>query len=434
LHTNIGPDFVDYQTVDGIIDANKVIVQYKSVCRLNICNLDKTVLILDEAKSILIQMESLQVNNGDIVFSCWIKFAKVIAMDADTGLHTYDLLASSSKHVPMINNLWRPSHEEAPIDMYYDKSDAFMTAIVATATKAKTVPFVVVSTSRTQAEVIHKHCKAACPNAVIKKYNSDSLAANHKDFDDVNKAWANVDILIYTLTISAGCSFELWRFTHVFGYFSSLSTDYKTAIQMMGCVRNISNREYHIFINSRANDFPIHKEEVEKSIINKFKTLSGCNDPLILWLFSINAKIDFIHKDLFHQTHVNNLVHINMSRSFYSMLFKRLHRQMGIVIRKPMLIVVPKDLKCTIAKDRKEVATLDDAQEALAFNIDHDHYMKLSAKPFLELEEKLELKKYNLATQYGVEPSKITPKFVKTFDREKPRPFGITLSKLWIQT
>jgi len=67
------------------------------------------------------------------------------------------------------------------------------------------------------------------------------------------------------------------------------------------------------------------------------------------------------------------------------------------------------------------VATIDDAREAAAFNIDNDHYMELSAKPFLELEEKLELKKYNLATHYGVEPCKITPKFVKTFDREKPR-------------
>jgi len=189
----------------------------------------------------------------------------------------------------------------------------------------------------------------------------------------------------------------------------------------MGHVRNISTREYHIFINSRANDLPIHKEEVEKSIIDNFKALSGCSDPLVLPLFSINAKIDFILKDLFHQTHVYNLVHINRSRSFHSMLFKRLRQQMGTIIRKPMPIVVPKDLKRTIAKDRKEVAAIDDAQEAATFNIDNDHYMELSAKPFLELKEKLELKKYNLATHYGVDPTKITPEFVKTFDREKPR-------------
>jgi len=135
-----------------------------------------------------------------------------------------------------------------------------LAAIVAAATKAKDAPFVVVSTSRTQAEVIHKHCLAACPNAIIKKYNSDSSAADCKDFDNVNKTWANVDILIYTLTISAGCSFELPHFTCVFGYFSSMSTDYKTAIQMTGHIRNILTREYHIYINSRANDLPIHKK------------------------------------------------------------------------------------------------------------------------------------------------------------------------------
>jgi len=114
---------------------------------LKICNLDKTILILDEAKSILTQTESLQANNGDNVFGCWIIFddliknlAKVIAMDANTGFRIYDPLASSCKHVHMICNLWRPSPEEAPIDMYYDKPEAFFAAIVATATKAKTAP------------------------------------------------------------------------------------------------------------------------------------------------------------------------------------------------------------------------------------------------------------------------------------------------------
>jgi len=138
------------------------------------------------------------------------------------------------------------------------------------------------STSRTQAKVIHKHCLAACPDAVIKKYNSDLLAANCRDFNNVNKAWANVDILIYTSTISAGCSFELPLFTHVFGYFSSMSTDYKTAVQMSGHVRNILTRDYHIFINSMSHDLPIHKEEVEKSIADKFRALNGCNVPLVL--------------------------------------------------------------------------------------------------------------------------------------------------------
>jgi len=92
-------------------------------------------------------------------------------------------------------------------------------------------------------------------------------------------------------------------------------------------------------------------------------------------------------------------------------LFKRSRWQMDVIIRKPTPIAVPKDLKRTIAKDRKEVATIDDAWEVAAFNIDNDHYMELSAKLFLELEEKLEIKKYNLATHYGVDPNEITANF-----------------------
>jgi len=113
LHKNIGCDFIDYQTVDGIINHDKVIVQYESVCRLRIHDLDKTILILDKVKSILTQTESLQGNNRNNIFSRWINFdnqiknsARVIAMVADTGFRTYDLLAYAHKHVRMVNNLW----------------------------------------------------------------------------------------------------------------------------------------------------------------------------------------------------------------------------------------------------------------------------------------------------------------------------------------
>jgi len=127
LLNNISCDFVNYQTVDGIIDANKVIVQYESLRWLNICDLDKTILILDESESILTQTKPLQTTESDNVFEHWINLddlikhlAKAIAMDTDAGFHTYDLLASSCKHVRIINNLWKPSPKEAPIDMYYD--------------------------------------------------------------------------------------------------------------------------------------------------------------------------------------------------------------------------------------------------------------------------------------------------------------------------
>jgi hypothetical protein len=80
-----------------------------------------------------------------------------------------------------------------------------------------------------------------------------------------------------------------------------------------------------------------------------------------LLLFSINGEIDSQHRDLFHQTNINNLVHLNRNRCFYKMLFKWSCKRMGVVIREPTPIKVPKDLKCTIAKDRKEVSAIDES-------------------------------------------------------------------------
>jgi len=65
---------------------------------LKICNLDKTILVLNEAESILTQIESLQMNDCDNIFACWIVFdnlikhsAKVITMEANTGFQHTDL-------------------------------------------------------------------------------------------------------------------------------------------------------------------------------------------------------------------------------------------------------------------------------------------------------------------------------------------------------
>jgi len=94
---------------------------------------------------------------------------------------------------------------------------------------------------------------------------------------------------------------------------------------------------------------------------------------------------------------------------------------MGVVVKPPTEIEVPKDLKCTITKDKKEVAANDDARMARAFDIDMDCYSELCSKNFLELDKNLELKKYKLMLHYGVNPKEITPKFVTIFDKEKPR-------------
>jgi hypothetical protein len=86
------------------------------------------------------------------------------------------------------------------------------------------------------------------------------------DFDNINIAWADVDVLIYTSTVSTGCSFELLRFKQIFAFFSNQSCDYKTAIQMLGWVRNVESQEYCIYCKYSTSNLPDTVEEIEHAI------------------------------------------------------------------------------------------------------------------------------------------------------------------------
>jgi len=90
------------------------------------------------------------------------------------------------------------------------------------------------------------------------------------------------------------------------------------------------------------------KVETFLMIYTWIHSLNSCHYPLVSQIISVNGKIDFKYRDFFHQTHINNLVHLNRSRCFYKTLFKKSHKRMGVVVREPTPIEVPKDLKHAI--------------------------------------------------------------------------------------
>jgi hypothetical protein len=181
---------------------------------------------------------------------------KLIAMDANADVRTYDLLRLTRKSVCAVINKRKPSVDIAPRDFYYENENQFYSQIFAAAPAAQAEPFVVVSNSISKAKFIHEQCSKLAPGARIRMYTSESGQELRDELRDVNVNWANLDILIYTSTISAGCSFEQARFMKMFAYFTSKSTDYKCAIQMMGRIRNLSDRSYHIYINNVCAGLP----------------------------------------------------------------------------------------------------------------------------------------------------------------------------------
>jgi len=108
------------------------------------------------------------------LYMCWmvlewlvINLAKVIAMDAFAEFCTFEYLNSVCKKVCMIINTWKPTANKAPIDIYYNKLDRFYAEIMSAAEQAKTAPFVMVSTSKKQANIIHRQCAADLDSCVI---------------------------------------------------------------------------------------------------------------------------------------------------------------------------------------------------------------------------------------------------------------------------
>lgn len=421
--------FVDYRKEKREITAQRVIVQFESLHRLQLQKYiaKKTILVLDESESIIGQMEHKQQN----LRKCWENFQwlmynsrKVFAMDAFADYRTYTLLAKTRKSVHMHLNTSKPAADKAPTDIYYENRESFLSDIYAAATTAQEAPFVIVSTAKKQAEAIAQKISELNPTARIKSYNSDSSAADRADFDNVNVAWADVDVLIYTSTVSAGCSFELPRFKRIFGYFSDLSCDYKTAIQMLGRVRNVESRQYHIFIKYSASDLPDTVPEIERAVADRAEISNiECNPLNMPKMINSTGQYEYTLKDLFYHLHVGNIVHRCQSRNHFRRLFMQCRYESGVIIKKKeseLSEESTKEVREDNQKIVKKIVEQQNAAIAAAKVLDEREIEQLkAADDGLTVEQRNSLTMHHLADCYRVPLEQITPKFVATYNKPK---------------
>jgi hypothetical protein len=349
--------------------------------------------------------------------------AKVIAMDAFTSYRTYILLSKTRKAVHMHLNTYIPPRENALINYYYDSQEDFLSAVYAAALHAKTSPFVIVSTVKKQSDTLLQKIRNLCPNANIKSYSSDSTEQDRMDFDNINAAWADVDILIYTSTISAGCSFELPRFKQIFAFFSDQSCDYKTAIQMLGRVRNVESREYHIYCKYSASDLPDTVEEIEHTIATRVEISNIVCNPLEMpKLINATGAYEYTLKDLYYHLHIGNIVHRCQSRNHFSQLFQQCRRESGVQIKKKASGLSEEKVQEVRTKNKKivdEIVMQQNKAIAEAPGLSDEEAGRLKHEEILTLEQKNSLTAHRLANCYHVLPEVITPEFVKKYNKPK---------------
>jgi hypothetical protein len=208
-----GVDWVVYNALKGEIDLRKtpfVIIQLESLARINMESLSnpekKTVFLVDEFNSIVVQLKSTcgNVVQSAAVFSHLFQHANnVIVMDGFLVQETLDIAekyAGEPAHLILNTFKSRADHK-----------------FEFTSKRKKTISWMLDCIARGERHICP--CFAKCTAKQIykmaKRRFGDTkkviLYTNEHQWDgtDVNKAWKDADLVIFTSTIDCGVSFEL---------------------------------------------------------------------------------------------------------------------------------------------------------------------------------------------------------------------------------
>lgn len=317
--------------ISGIIYP-RLAIQYDSLHRLNLTTFKNSIVIMDESELVIRQINSQLLKHS---VACWEVFqflitsqlTTVIALDARMDKLTFDLLKKRANPVLLVN---APENHKKLDVILYESYIAFREKILKCLNNEHCElspkgdnPIVIACTSKDVGGMIMKAILEVAPTKKVKFYSGDSPDEDRNALCDLERAWGDLDVLIYTSTISAGMSFLAKRYHMFFGYFTSRSTDHKTATQMLRRVRNINTNEYHIYIDSPNTNIPHRRADIiealsyQSSANSLYREIDINQEALpARYIDYITCKRKF-HKDLYFDTYMNNATFSAESRKFF---------------------------------------------------------------------------------------------------------------------
>lgn len=269
------PEFVLYSDIKGSLDAQKMIVQVESLHRIAPDKIGRVdLLILDESESIIDQFDSgLSADrNGDFAVFQWLlrTARRCIALDAFMSERSYTLITRirGLNGALLINNIYRNAVE----DTYYITSSREQWLLALLECVSRDEKIVICANSATEGRTLYALLQRKLNEGLdegadsaprIKFYCAETPSRTKAaDFANVDDAWTDCEILIYTPTLTAGVSFEREHFDRLFGYFTDKSCSAQTCIQMMGRIRNIALRQSFICVSSEVGALPETREDM----------------------------------------------------------------------------------------------------------------------------------------------------------------------------
>ncbi len=337
IKSKLGKTIVDYRDVRGQIAHPRVVIQFESLLRLELPVGQPFVLIIHESESVISQIENQHLAATEALGSCWEKLewlvanaSKMIAIDALADYRTFALLTQGRRQSPYMQHNTFVS-ENGLTDIFYASHETFLAAVYGEAAGARENPFVVMSTSKKHSDAIVARLRELNPLAKIQLYSSDFAVGRHRALEDASELWYDVDILVYTSTVDASCSFRSPRFKKLFAFFSDRSMDYKASIRMIGRMKDIASRECHIFVKETRADLPRTVQEVEDAMLQQDEICRLAAMPRNMPDYiRADGKLAFEYYDLYAHLHIGNIVHRCQSQDRFRLLFQRHRAMMGV--------------------------------------------------------------------------------------------------------
>lgn len=275
-------DLTSYRTITGGISCEnnkRVMVQCESLHRVKPVAYE--LLILDEIQSIIQQMFSYGTHKFAMqswaIFEHMVRYSRtVVCMDAHIDQSTVDLITQirGGSSILHINN----AVARMSIHKIVEKKSTAIALIIDLLAKGQHI--VVPTTSCELAERVFEIAKKVYPNKKIKIYTSKTPeSVKIVDFANVNIAWANQDLLIFTPTVLAGLSYTRSDYDVAVCLWNDRTVDIFGSLQMLGRIRDIASGTYYHYISERSSHIPDTTDTLLQHITESYDNFVIADGP-----------------------------------------------------------------------------------------------------------------------------------------------------------
>ena len=267
-------DFKLYSTLkkDDYEETDKIIIQLESTWKVKRQKYD--LIVIDEVESVLKQLVSKDTNKNIVetykTFEYILKNCNtIITADAFLSNNSIEVINSIKQNAisRVIVNDFNPYKRKA----YEVPGFINLLEKMTDQVNNKNERVVFVSLLKGNADFAYDELRKKCPNKKIKYYNGQ-MSEKDKKFDNIEKEWSDVDILIYTPIITCGVNYDpdIPTFHSLYLWISPNSCCIRDLFQASLRVRKLINNECYFAFN-----YKFHHSEKAKLISKIFEDSEG---------------------------------------------------------------------------------------------------------------------------------------------------------------